>query len=60
MTEVAYLCAALALAWLPAWSLGRHSKNESVLFGRQVIDGLLFPLLLSLIHNLTLPTNREV
>ena len=45
MTEVAYLCAALALAWLPAWSLGRHSKNESVLFGRQVIDGLLFPLL---------------
>ena len=45
MTEVAYLCAALALAWLPAWSLGRHSKNESVLFGRQVIDGLLFPLM---------------
>ena len=45
MTEVAYLCAALALAWLSAWSLGRHSKNESVLFGRQVIDGLLFPLL---------------
>lgn len=45
MTEVAYLCAALVLAWLPAWSLGRHSKNESVLFGRQVIDGLLFPLL---------------
>ncbi len=45
MTEVACLCAALALAWLPAWSLGRHSKNESVLFGRQVIDGLLFPLL---------------
>ena len=45
MTEVAFLCAALALAWLPAWSLGRHSKNESVLFGRQVIDGLLFPLL---------------
>ena len=45
LTEVAYLCAALALAWLPAWSLGRHSKNESVLFGRQVIDGLLFPLL---------------
>ena len=45
MTEVVYLCAALALAWLPAWSLGRHSKNESVLFGRQVIDGLLFPLL---------------
>ncbi|MCX7269820.1 MAG: mechanosensitive ion channel [Burkholderiales bacterium] len=37
MTEVAFLCAALALAWLPAWSLGRHSKNESVLFGRQVI-----------------------
>ena len=45
MTEVAYLCAALALAWLSVWSLGRHSKNESVLFGRQVIDGLLFPLL---------------
>ena len=45
MTEAAYLCAALALAWLPAWSLARHSKNESVLFGRQVIDGLLFPLL---------------
>ena len=45
MTEVAFLCAALALAWLPAWSLGRHSKNESVLFGRQVIDGLLFPLM---------------
>ena len=45
MTEVAFLCAALVLAWLPAWSLGRHSKNESVLFGRQVIDGLLFPLL---------------
>jgi hypothetical protein len=25
--------------------LGRHSKTESVLFVKQVIDGLLFPLL---------------
>ena len=45
MTEVVCLLAALVLAWLPAWSLGRHSRTESVLFGRQVIDGLLFPLL---------------
>ncbi len=45
MTEIIYLCAALALAWFAAWSLGRHRQNESVLFGRHVIDGLLFPAL---------------
>lgn len=43
--ETVYLCTSLALAWLTAWSVGRKSKTESVLFGRQVIDGLLFPLL---------------
>jgi len=45
ITEVASLLSALVMAWVSAWSLGRHSKTESVLFGRQVIDGLLFPLL---------------
>ena len=43
--ETVYLCTSLVLAWLTAWSVGRKSKTESVLFGRQVIDGLLFPLL---------------
>jgi small-conductance mechanosensitive channel len=45
LKEVAYLGVAMLAAWLVAWSLGRRSKSESVLFGRQVIDGLLFPLL---------------
>ena len=43
--EAVYLLAIVLFAWLTAWVLGRHSKTESVLFGKQVIDGLLFPLL---------------
>ena len=43
--EAVYLLGIVLFAWLTAWVLGRHSKTESVLFGKQVIDGLLFPLL---------------
>ncbi len=43
--EALYLLAIVLFAWLTAWVMGRHSKTESVLFGKQVIDGLLFPLL---------------
>jgi len=45
LKEVAYLGVAMLAAWSIAWTLGRRSKTESVLFGRQVIDGLMFPLL---------------
>jgi small-conductance mechanosensitive channel len=43
--EAVYLLAIVLFAWLTAWVLGRHSKTETVLFGKKVIDGLLFPLL---------------
>ena len=43
--EALYFLAIVLFAWLTAWVMGRHYKTESVLFGKQVIDGLLFPLL---------------
>jgi len=45
LREAIYLSAIVVFAWLTAWVMGRHSQSESVLFGKQVIDGLLFPLL---------------
>jgi small-conductance mechanosensitive channel len=49
LTELAALGACGLLAWLVPWLLSRtqHLKNESsILFGRRIVDGVLFPLLL--------------
>ena len=49
LTELAALGACVLLAWLVPWLLNRtqHLKNESsILFGRRIVDGVLFPLLL--------------
>ena len=43
--ELTVLAASLALAWMCAWALGRGGTRDSILFGRRVVDGLLFPLL---------------
>ena len=43
--EITALCASIALAWVCAWALGRGATRDSILFGRRVVDGLLFPLL---------------
>jgi len=44
--ELLGLLACLALAWGISWGLGRTSlDHRSVLFGRRVIDGVLFPTL---------------
>ena len=43
--ELVWLLGLLVLAWLMARQLGRQARPDSVLFGRQVIDGLLFPAL---------------
>ena len=45
LNELGLLLLVLVLAWLMARQLGRHAGPASVLFGRQVIDGLLFPAL---------------
>ena len=45
LNELGLLLLVLALAWLMARQLGRHALPGSVLFGRQVVDGLLFPAL---------------
>ena len=45
LNELGLLLLVLVLAWLMARQLGRHAGPGSVLFGRQVIDGLLFPAL---------------
>ncbi len=45
LDELGLLLAVLVLAWLMARQLGRQAAPGSVLFGRQVIDGLLFPAL---------------
>ncbi|MDC6170038.1 mechanosensitive ion channel family protein [Paucibacter sp. XJ19-41] len=46
LTELALLLACLGLAWLIVWRLrGRQPQPPSVLFGRQLFDGVLFPLL---------------
>ena len=43
--ELTVLAASLALAWMCAWALGRGGTRDSILFGRRVVDSLLFPLL---------------
>jgi small-conductance mechanosensitive channel len=43
--EIAALLACLAIAFGVAWVLGRKRSDDSVWFGRAVVDGLLFPLL---------------
>lgn len=47
LTELGLLLACLGLAWLIAWRLQRRvpSRPHSVLFGRYVFDGVLFPVL---------------
>ena len=45
LNELGWLLMVLAVAWLMARQLGRHAEPGSVLFGHQVIDGLLFPAL---------------
>lgn len=47
MLELAVLAACLALAWVVARALraGRAQDANSVLFGRRIVDGALFPLL---------------
>ncbi|MDM4765666.1 mechanosensitive ion channel domain-containing protein [Pelomonas sp. SE-A7] len=50
LTELGLLLGALALAWLLVWRLGKSRMDSqqrplSVLFGRHVVDGVLFPLL---------------
>jgi small-conductance mechanosensitive channel len=42
--ELAGLVLCLALAWGVSWALGRQSTARgSILFGRRLVDGLLFP-----------------
>jgi small-conductance mechanosensitive channel len=41
--ELGWLLLALALAWLIVKQLSRYAAPASVLFGRQLVDGLLFP-----------------
>jgi small-conductance mechanosensitive channel len=43
--EIAALLGCLAVAFGVSWLLGRKRGDESVWFGRAIIDGLLFPLL---------------
>ncbi|HVZ45869.1 MAG TPA: mechanosensitive ion channel domain-containing protein [Ramlibacter sp.] len=43
--ELLALVACIAAAWGIAWLLGRSRNEESVWFGRAIVDGLLFPLL---------------
>lgn len=49
LTELGAIAASAALAWLLAWLLGRRvvqAEGSSILFGRRIVDGVLFPLLL--------------
>ena len=43
--EVTMLLACLAAAYGICWLTGRHRAPDSVLFGRHLVDGVLFPLL---------------
>jgi len=44
--ELAGLALCLALAWGLSWALGRHATARgSILFGRRLVDGVLFPTL---------------
>jgi hypothetical protein len=52
LTEGAALVACVVLAWLLAWSARRALTGEGqmpVLFGRRLVDGVLFPVLLLLL-----------
>ncbi|WP_395057458.1 mechanosensitive ion channel family protein [Polaromonas sp.] len=49
LTELAVLLTCVALAWLTVWGVRRASglrDERSIWFGRQIIDGVMFPLLL--------------
>ena len=49
LTELAALAACLALAWCLVWLFRRAAgtnDDRSILFGRQIVDGVLFPLAL--------------
>ena len=49
LIELAALAACLLLAWCLVWLLRRAARSHderSILFGRQIIDGVLFPLVL--------------
>jgi len=43
--ELGGLALCLALAWLISWALGRGAARDSILFGRRVVDGVMFPTL---------------
>jgi len=43
LKELALLALVLVLAWLVTFQLSRFSSTGSVLFGRSVVDGVLFP-----------------
>ncbi len=44
--ELASLAASLVFAWLMSWALGRRFiSSNSILFGRRLVDGVLFPAL---------------
>lgn len=53
LIELGLLLACLGLAWLVVWRLKAHLDREpgpqSVLFGRHVVDGVLFPVLALLV-----------
>ena len=44
LKELALLALALLLAWLISYQLSRFATQTSVLFGRGVVDGVLFPM----------------
>ena len=47
LTELAVLAACLVLAWCLVWLIHRAAQardERSILFGRQIVDGVLFPL----------------
>ena len=44
LKELALLALALLLAWLLSYQLSRFATQTSVLFGRGVLDGVLFPM----------------
>jgi small-conductance mechanosensitive channel len=49
LTELGVLLACVALAWVVVWGVRRASglpDERSIWFGRQIIDGVMFPLLL--------------
>jgi small-conductance mechanosensitive channel len=44
LKELALLALALLMAWLISYQLSRFATHTSVLFGRGVVDGVLFPM----------------